>query len=189
MKQNKGFGKIVVILIIIIILLIAGVFYLLPKNKSIENQTPIVSNNENNKYQFPENIGNYSLNSFDNSNWEENCGNLKEEDVCIKTNEIIYTNGDKEIHIYPRYIIKGNKELVNQSIKEIASETSLVNVYRLEEEWELFWATGIEFDQIMIQFYKKEKREDGTSKYNPEKADPNNEVIKYFIDRYQTKSI
>jgi hypothetical protein len=135
---------------------------------------------------FPEEIGTYNLEPFSKSNWREDCAELEGKEYCLRSVRAEYYDENKNIaiHVMPRYITKGKESVLHKLIVEkYSGEETIPEVYRLLEEHELYWAPSVEFDQIMTQEYSYDYTTSG-KKTIFRKADPENEVVKYFLENY-----
>lgn len=135
---------------------------------------------------LPEEIGDYKLEPFSKKNWGENCAELDGKEYCLRSVRAEYFNKEQNIaiHIMPRDVTKGRKSTLHDQIVEKYSGEDLGSgVYRLEEEHELYWAPSEGFDQIMVQEYSYDYTTSGKRSIS-RRADPDNPVVKYYLEEY-----
>jgi len=189
--------KIIITIIVIMAILVTSVFLVIYFNPDIEIKKLIglgcKTMNWDDSFcidklpDFPENIGEFSLYQYSKKNWESECNDLNSETICSKSIRAVYYNEDTQeaIHFMPVYLIEGTNSFVIDYITEnLIKEEVEENVFRLVERWELFWSTNTEFDYIMTQTYLYELRDDGSTTSKVQTAKTNQEVIRYFLNKY-----
>ena len=202
MKSKRGkaiFYLLILFLFLLIVLIIAGVLYIIFKDKYLCKQM-----NWNKEFcvdsfpDFPESIEGYTRQGYSKVNWELDCDDENGVEVCIKSNRVEYSNSDGtlQIHVLPTIVEKNKKVFIEGLLERLSGEVR-DNVYsfkgtgKLISSKGLFWRTKKDFNFIMTKEYAYSIKDDGTLKNELVTDKPNldNTVIKYFLEKYPSIKI
>jgi len=193
---------IVVAIVALILIIVAGVsFAMFWQNPKLRSAVKIGCEklNWNKSFcvdampDFPEKIGDFYLTGYNKVNWQEECKNVNEKDICTKSINLEYRNQEKTklIIVAPVFISKGEGYFGEYESQFKGGEIS-TNIFELKSKTllsyknKMFWRAK-NIDMITVGQYAYEIKPDGSPKNIQIPGSFSlleNEVSKFFIEKY-----